>query len=199
MRFIDDLTPFQLDGGDTDTLWTQHMTACLTVATYDPDSGKRTLIHIQGGYWERDQTFFETMALNLGPNSVIIIVSGAEESQEALNNYMAKYKQELDVAMFMEGKDHSNLTYLTYWSKPHVTGRAGTATFVFKGDGEYGHINPALPPEPTAQPISTGHALPAVAAPTSSTSRAGAGLNPLSQSLTHLVVGVATLKPPQGR
>ena len=130
-----------------DTLWTQSMSDCCSVATFDRGTRARSLVHLQGGF--TDDQYFETMASRTSADTTIILVAGGFWSQFALDNFGETYKENLEAAMRKAGKSVESLEWVRYWGNDvigHERNERPTG-FVFRADGLYGIIDPRLPAE----------------------------------------------------
>ncbi|MCJ1278144.1 hypothetical protein MMC21_005959 [Puttea exsequens] len=127
----------------TSSLWTQYIADCCAIATYDPISGERTLIHLPGG--DTNAAYFQVLAGYLSTTSTIIIVAGGRWTQDALGRYLVRFKALTEAAFQARQKASDRLVWRTYSGNRLLPDADTPASFVFRPDGEYGVIDFSLP------------------------------------------------------
>ena len=149
------------------TLWTEAISDCCAIATYDQQRGDRSLIHLPGG--QTDNDYYDLTARLLSPGSTVIVAAGSKWNQRDLDSFLNDLRTEIEeriIAIAAKGNNpltaaQLNITWSTY-SGNNLLQPGQDASFVFKANGEYGIINPALPEEsgeaaPTAPTAPAGN------------------------------------------
>ena len=152
------------------TIWTDAMSACCAIATYDHATHHRTLIHLPGGTTS-DEYFTDTARL-LSPGSTVIIAAGSEESEWALGMFKdGTVIPGFEAAMLRVGKHllpntHQYLNYRTYWANKLPSNKI-SSSFALQANGEYGSVHPPQQgaPAPGAIHNPLAHVISTIATP----------------------------------
>ena len=128
------------------TIWTQSLSDCVAVATFDVATNARTLIHLPG--MQVSQGYFDGVAKDLSTGSTVIVGAGQYCSQNYLGSWTEMYIIEgFETAMKNHGRSlmqHTNrhLRYETYWANDLEINEWNTS-FAVQADGQYGSVLPA--------------------------------------------------------
>lgn len=140
-----DFTP----GTGAQVLWTQHLTGCRAVATFDPQNGDRTLTHLGGG--NANESFYKKLAEKISEHTTIIIANGDEATEQFFENDARRIKDEILEAMRKLDKPAGKLSWKTFFLTVEIEvelfKKVGLkrATFVVQPDGKYGRAKGELP------------------------------------------------------
>ena len=129
-------------GGD---LWTDSVEDCMTIATVDTYSGKRSLVHAPGGLVT--EGYYDDLAQHLDSSTYIIVSNGSNwhDPNFMQRQIIADVRTKVRAALNKKGKKGVNpsiLMYFTHYS--HVPRNVQGNTFVLLSNGTYGRMGAAV-------------------------------------------------------
>ena len=131
-----------LEGSDDDVLWTRDMGDCCAVATYDHESGERTLYHLPGS--NARAGYYDGLSKRLSDKVTVIIASGTQfESQIRFEESAActENEPELSAAMKKAGKKTPKYKYFwTHYERQDKPAGMIMGSFGITSKGKYGRV-----------------------------------------------------------
>lgn len=118
-------------------LWTQYMSDCISVATYNTETRLRSLCHLPGGQY--DGVIGQLVDI-IDDNTVVIFTNGSSGDRGFLESSKDNISKEIQDQHDANGKEGG--VYRTYYTDPsHDASHGLTAgTFLIQSDGRYGRI-----------------------------------------------------------
>lgn len=118
-------------------LWTQYMDACISVATYNPDTKLRSLCHLPGGQYE---SLIPQLAEIIDDSTLVIFTNGTSGSEDWLNSLKDSIMGAVETRSAENGKEGG--VYRLYYTDPDQDASNGliAGTFAIQPDGQYGRI-----------------------------------------------------------
>jgi hypothetical protein len=121
-----------------ETLFTRNMADCIAIATFDRETGQRTMTHLSGRI--ANDVYYERMAGLISPKTTVIVACGFNGGQEFFEeDEVPPIREKLENAMKQAGHPINELEWLTLWSPANPPGLVG-GTLVLQADGQYGRI-----------------------------------------------------------
>lgn len=135
------ITPTVCEPDNNQALWTSGLGDCSGIATFDLETGKRTLTHIAGSDTTTDPGFFRALARQLDPEheTAFIVVQGENTGEFLIGRFKNNCLDKIQEAMMAE---YPTLAFYVpnciIFSTSTSDGSLIKNSFVLMANGQYG-------------------------------------------------------------